>query len=93
MPQDSDIPPLEEAVALGLRSRQTLDAEEKKLQAGVSTPYNVIRTQRDLFSAELAEVQARVAYGKALAELDRATGQTLERNHMDLDQVLQGKLI
>ena len=75
------------------RSRQTLDAEEKKLQAGVSTPYNVIRTQRDLFSAELAEVQARVAYGKALVELDRATGQTLDRHQIDLDRVLQGKLI
>ena len=36
--------------------------------------------------------QARLTYGKALVELDRATGQTLDRYHLDLDKVLQGKL-
>jgi len=73
------------------RSRQTLDAEEKKLRAGVSTPYNVIRVQRDLFSAQLAEVQARVNYGKARVEMDRATGVLLERNHIDLAETLDGQ--
>ncbi|MBI4464591.1 MAG: hypothetical protein HY647_07795 [Acidobacteria bacterium] len=43
-------------------------------------------------SAEIAE-QSRVAYGKALVELDRATGQTLERHQIDLDQAFQGRLI
>ncbi|MBI4464657.1 MAG: TolC family protein [Acidobacteria bacterium] len=73
-------------------NRQTVEAEQKKLQAGVSTPYNVIRVQRDLLSAQFAEVQARVAYGKALVELDRATGQTLQRHQIDLDHALRGRL-
>ena len=31
---------------------QTVDAERKKLLAGVSTSYNVILTERDLVTAE-----------------------------------------
>jgi outer membrane protein TolC len=70
------------------RSRQTLDAEQRKLRAGTSTSYNVIQIQRDLFTAELAEVQARVAYARARVALDRATGTILERRGIDLDQVI-----
>jgi len=74
------------------RSKQTLDAEEKKLQAGVSTPYNVIRVQRDLQTAQFAEVEARVTYAKARVALEQAMGVTLEKNHIALDDVIQGQL-
>ncbi len=55
-------------------SGETLAAEEIKLAEGASIPYEVIRRQRDLRSAQLAEVQARVDYAKALVELDRSMG-------------------
>lgn len=55
-------------------SRQSLAAEETKLLEGASIPYNVIRRQRDLRSAQFAEVQALAAYAKALVERDRAMG-------------------
>jgi outer membrane protein len=55
-------------------SRQSLEAEEARLQEGVSIPYDVIRRQRDLQSAQFAEVQARAAYAKALVERDRSMG-------------------
>lgn len=55
-------------------STETLSAEEQKLLSGVSTPYKVIQRQRDLLAAQLAEVQARTSYAKALVELDRSTG-------------------
>jgi outer membrane protein TolC len=70
------------------RSRQTLDAEQRKLRAGTSTSYNVIRIQRDLVSAEQLEVQARVGYAKARVELDLATGATLEKRGISPDRVL-----
>ena len=73
------------------RSKQTLDAEEKKLEAGVSTPYNVIRVQRDLQTAQFAEVEARVTYPKARVALEQAMGVTLEKNQIPLDNVIQGK--
>jgi len=51
-----------------------LSAEEARLLNGISTPYDVIRRQRDYFAAQLAEVRARVGYAKALVEMNRSTG-------------------
>ena len=72
-------------------SRRTLDAEEKKLQAGVSTPYNVIRMQRDVEAAQFAEVTAQATYAKARVNLDLVTGATLEKNGIALDTVIRGQ--
>jgi HAE1 family hydrophobic/amphiphilic exporter-1 len=55
-------------------TRELVSAEQTRLLEGVSTPYEVIRRQRDFSAAELAEVQARVNYAKALVELGRSTG-------------------
>jgi outer membrane protein TolC len=55
-------------------SGEALAAEETKLLEGASIPYEVIRRQRDLRSAQFAEVQARTNYAKALVERDRAMG-------------------
>jgi outer membrane protein len=71
---------------------EKLDAEQKKLAAGISTPYNVILAQRDVFTARLAEVQARDAYAKARVTLDQAMGTTLETSHVTLDDALRGLL-
>ncbi len=68
------------------RMEQTLDAEEKKLQAGVSIPYNVIQVQRDVLAAQLAAVEARANYAKAAVQMDRAMGVTLEKAGIDLEQ-------
>jgi outer membrane protein len=73
-------------------AEQQLDAEQKRLVAGLSTSYNVILIQRDLFTAQLAEVQARDAYAKARVNLDQATGVTLENRHISLDDALRGTL-
>ena len=37
-------------------------------------PAAMLRRQRDLVSAQFAEVQARASYAKALVEVDRSTG-------------------
>jgi outer membrane protein len=76
-----------EAVVL---EKQKTDAEQKKLAAGLSTSYNVILVERDLFAAELAEVQARDLYAKAKVTLDQAMGVTLDTNHIDLDDAIGG---
>jgi outer membrane protein TolC len=69
-----------------------LDAEQKKLAVGISTSYNVILAQRDVFTARLAEVQARDAYAKARVTLDSAMGTTLENSHITVDEALSGSL-
>jgi outer membrane protein TolC len=76
-----------EAVVL---AQQTRDAEREKLRNGVSTPYNVVLKERDLVSAQYAEVQVASAYAKAVIAMDQATGTTLERNGIQLDDALSG---
>lgn len=68
---------------------QLVQAEQTKLGAGLSTTYNVILIQRDLLTAQLAEVQARDAYAKSRVTLDQAMGVTLENNHVSLDDALR----
>src|SRR5215469_9409014 len=59
-------------------ARQTLDAEQKKLEAGVSNPTNVLQMQASLTTTESTLVSAKAAYAKSLVEMDRATGLLLE---------------
>src|SRR5258706_14054969 len=73
-------------------AEQSLDAEQKKFQLGASTNYLVIQAQRDLTSALSAEVQALGNYMKARVEMDRATGQTIFRNTISLDEAYSGTL-
>jgi outer membrane protein TolC len=75
-----------------LLNQQKLAAEQKKLDVGLSTSYNVILIQRDLFDAQLAEVQARDTYAKARIALDQAMGVTLQNRHIDPDEALHGQL-
>ncbi|MBI2821578.1 MAG: TolC family protein [Acidobacteria bacterium] len=75
--------------AVGL-ARQTLEAEQKKLQAGVSTSYEVILRERDLVAAQLAEVQAVAGYARARVEMDRSTGSTLEANGIQISDAVSG---
>jgi outer membrane protein TolC len=75
-----------EAVRL---EEQLVKAEQTKLAAGLSTSYNVILIQRDLLTAQLAEVQARDAYAKARVTLDQAMGVTLQTAHVSLDDALR----
>ena len=42
-------------------------------------------------TAQLAEVQARVNYAKARVELDRATGFSLEKAQVSLEEALTGR--
>ncbi len=69
---------------------QTLDAEQKKYSLGASTIFFVIQAQRDLTSAQASEVAALSAYARARNDLERATGQTLVANSIEMDEALKG---
>ncbi|MCX6619746.1 MAG: TolC family protein, partial [Acidobacteria bacterium] len=71
---------------------QTFDAEQKKYQLGASTIYQVIQTQRDLSAAQSAEVTALSNYSRARVELERATGQTLAVNGIDIREATRGEV-
>ncbi len=71
----------------------TLDAERKKLESGLSTSYNVVLRERDLVTAQYAEVQALDAYAKALVAIGQAMGDSLERNGIQLNDALTGTVV
>lgn len=57
-------------------AQKALDAEQSKFEVGMSTNYNVIQAQNNLDSAKSSELQAILAYRKALVnyELVQVTG-------------------
>ncbi len=71
---------------------QTLDAEQKKLNLGASTIFNVILVQRDLATAQSAEVAALSNYSKARVQLDFATAQTLVNNGISVAEAFKGEV-
>jgi outer membrane protein TolC len=68
-----------------LYEEQALAAENKKLENGKSTTYNVLLVQRDLTAARGAEIQALDAYNKFLSQLSLDEGTTLERLNIIFD--------
>ncbi len=73
-------------------AQQSLDAEQKKYALGASTNFLVLQAQRDLTAAASALVTAMSAYEKSRVELDRVTGQTLQRNNIQMDDAESGRV-
>jgi outer membrane protein TolC len=72
--------------------QELFDAEQKRFRLGASTPYNVTLQQRDLITAQSAEVAALVSYSSARIALDQTLGSTLEVNHVSIGEVRNGRI-
>ncbi|HEY6167894.1 MAG TPA: TolC family protein [Verrucomicrobiae bacterium] len=68
-----------------LYAEAALEAEQKKLENGKSTSFVVLQLQRDLTAARSDEIRALADYNKALTDLSRSEGSTLERRKIDLE--------
>lgn len=66
-------------------AEEALEAEQKKLDNGKSTSFQVLQFQRDLTQASSAEIRAAAEYNKALQNLYFKEGTTLERNKVNLE--------
>jgi outer membrane protein TolC len=73
-------------------AREMWEGEKDKLAEGASTSYQVILRERDLITAEQAEVAAMSTYSKAMVEMDRSRGITLDRNGIEYGDALSGKV-
>jgi outer membrane protein TolC len=71
-------------------AEQSLDAEQKKYALGASTTTLVLQQQSALTQAKSNLVSALTTYEKARVELDRASGQLLEHNSIDLADAQAG---
>ncbi len=65
-------------------AEEQLRIETKRLEAGVSTTFEVLRFQRELAVAQSAEVRAVTDYNKAIAAFDRARGVVLVKLGMQM---------
>jgi outer membrane protein TolC len=70
---------IETAKTVSALQLQKLEAEQEKMNAGMSTGYAVLQVQRDLVSANLDEAQAKTAYVAALLTLYSKDGTLLRR--------------
>ncbi|MGY8654025.1 MAG: TolC family protein [Verrucomicrobiia bacterium] len=66
-------------------AEQALESEEKQLEFGKSSSYQVQQLQRDLTTARSREVSSVIDYNRALARLAQAEGTTLERHKIDVE--------
>ena len=80
------------AVQNRVLEQQLFDAEQRRLNLGASTPYNVIQQQRDLVAAQFSEMSASSSYAAARIALDQTLGTTLETYHITLHEALNGRV-
>jgi outer membrane protein len=80
------------AVKARVLQEQTLDADQKKLDLGATTVYQIIQDQRDLTTAAGAEVTAENNYMAARNLLDLAVGTTLSNNNVEFNEAKTGRV-
>jgi outer membrane protein TolC len=62
-----------------------LEAEQKKLESGKSTSFQVLQLQKDLTTARGNQIRALADYNKALSQLSLTEGTTLDRRGIHVD--------
>jgi len=81
-----------EAAKLGMEAakvavdlaRETLHADERKYALGTEQVFFVLDAQTQLAQAELNLIQSQVNYQLAVTQLDHATGDLMERHHVQV---------
>jgi hypothetical protein len=73
-------------------AEQSLVAEQKRFQSGVSTVALVIQAQKDVATAEDGVVQSMANYTHAKTFFDQAMGRTLAVNHVSMQEAMDGKV-
>ena len=82
----------EAALRARVLSEQTLSADQRKLELGASTPFQVIQDQRDVAAALSSEIQAIANFTHARIAYDDALGKTLEVNNVVVSDALKGRV-
>jgi hypothetical protein len=65
-------------------AEQQLEAENKKLQAGLGSVFLVLTRQTDLSNAQVAENSAKADYAREVANLQRVLSTTLTSNNIEI---------
>jgi outer membrane protein TolC len=65
-------------------AEEQLRVEQRRLEAGVTTTFNVLSFQRDLAAAQASEVRAIADYFESLANLEKVQGTVLQANRIEM---------
>jgi outer membrane protein TolC len=83
----------ESAVNTRILAEETLEAEQNRFNFGQTPDTSlVIQAQKDLVQDQTDEVQAMANYTHARIAFDAALGQTLEVNHVSMDEAIAGSV-
>jgi outer membrane protein TolC len=78
-----------EATRISTRlEEESLNAEELKLKAGLSTSHDVLQFQEDLAEAKSREISAIIDYNKSKVELSRVKGVLLEEEGIHFSEYI-----
>lgn len=70
---------------------QLLEADQKR-SSGIATFNTLMTDRRNLVAAQISETTALASYAQARVSLDQVLGETLERNHISLEEGLNGRV-
>jgi outer membrane protein TolC len=65
-------------------AEEQYQSEQRQFKAGTSTLFLVLQRQTDMITARSRELRAQADVGRAIADLERATGSTLEKQKIEL---------
>lgn len=65
-------------------AEESLEGENERLAAGLSTNFAVLRLQRDVAHSRINELEAKVSYAKALLALERAMHQLVSESDLQI---------
>ena len=65
-------------------AEQQYESEQRQFRAGTTTVYLVLQRQTELLAARGRELQAQTDLNKAIADFQRATGNTLQSNNISV---------
>jgi outer membrane protein TolC len=82
----------ETSIATRKLAEQTLDAEQTRFKFGESSIAIIVQAQRDLAGDQTNEIQAMANYTHAKNSFDEAIGQTLEVNHISIEEAESGQV-
>ena len=71
-------------------AQHTFDVTKQEQDLGAKSPYDTLVAQHQLAIAESALAAAQTAYEKAKVDIDRATGETLIRMNVSIDDAKSG---
>ena len=72
------------SVVASRSAQEQYESEQRQLQAGTSTVFLVLQRQTDLITARNREVRSRADVAEAIANFERATGQTIQAHNIQL---------